>query len=57
MSIKSTILGEKYRIIEQIGQGSFGKVYLAHELTNPSIQVAIKTEPLKQPYSQLLREI
>ena len=35
------IIDEKYRIIEEIGEGGFGKVYKAKDLTNENI-VAIK---------------
>ena len=31
MSIKSTLVGEQFRLIQKIGQGSFGKVYLAQD--------------------------
>lgn len=46
MSIKNTLIGEQFRLIQKIGQGSFGKVYLAHDLHNDNKPVAIKTEPL-----------
>ena len=32
MCEKSTILNSQYRIITRIGQGTFGQVYLAHDL-------------------------
>lgn len=56
-SIKTTLVGEHFRLVQKIGQGSFGKVYLAHDLSKNSNPVAIKTESLNQSFSQLLREI
>lgn len=56
-SIKTTLVGDHFRLIQKIGQGSFGKVYLAHDLSNNNKPVAIKTETLAQTFSQLLREI
>ena len=47
MSVKNTLLGDQYRLIEKIGQGSFGKVYLALDLSNNNAPVAVKTESLK----------
>ena len=57
MSIKSTLVGEQFRLVQKIGQGSFGKVYLAQDQQANNKQVAIKAEPLNQQFSQLLREI
>ena len=57
MSIKNTLVGEQFRLTQKIGQGSFGKVYLAQDLNDDGKPVAIKAEPLSTPYSQLLREI
>ena len=45
-SIKNSIIGEKYRLVQKIGQGSFGKVYSALVLNDETKMVAIKTEPL-----------
>ena len=56
-SIKKTTVGEQFRLIQKIGQGSFGKVYLANDIHNNNKPVAIKAEPLTQQFSQLLREI
>ena len=56
-TIKSLIFGDQYRLIEKIGQGSFGKVYLAIDKFDSSKQVAVKTEKLSQPFSQLVKEI
>ena len=51
MSIKNTLLGDQYRLVQMIGQGSFGKVYLAHDQQANKRQFAIKTESLNQPFS------
>ena len=52
-------MGEQYQLFEKIGQGTFGKVYLAKDLWNHSDNnwVAIKTESIKQQCPQLLKEI
>ena len=50
-------ISERFRLVQKIGQGSFGKVYLAKDLQDNDKQVAIKTEPLSQQFSQLLKEI
>ena len=58
MSIKNTLLGEQFRLVQKIGQGSFGKVYFAYDLQDPNQKpVAIKTESLNQTFSQLIKEI
>ena len=51
------MVGEQFKLEQKIGQGSFGKVYLARDVNNYNKPVAIKTEPLNQQFSQLLREI
>ena len=50
-SIKNTLVGDQFRLIQKIGQGSFGKVYLAYDLHNNNKPVAIKTESLSQTFS------
>ena len=40
------MVGEQFKIEQKIGQGSFGKVYLARDINNYNKPVAIKTEPL-----------
>ena len=57
MSVKNTLVSEKFRLVQKIGQGSFGKVYTAHDLDNNNHMVAIKTESLSQTFSQLLKEV
>ena len=57
MSVKNTLVAEKYLLIQKIGQGSFGKVYSARDLDNQNKMVAIKTESLSQTFSQLLKEV
>lgn len=46
MSIKNALLGEQFQLVQKIGQGSFGKVYLAHDLCKNKKPVAVKTESL-----------
>ena len=50
-SIKSTLIGEHFRLVQKIGQGSFGKVYMAHNLADDHKSVAVKTEQLNQTFS------
>ena len=52
-SIKTTLVGEHFRLVQKIGQGSFGKVYLAYDMSTDKKQrpVAIKTEQLNQSFS------
>lgn len=59
MSIKNAIIGGKYRLVQKIGQGSFGKVYSAYDMEDEQkvLQIAVKTEPLSQTFSHLLKEI
>lgn len=57
MSIKNSLIAEQFQLVGKIGQGSFGKVYLALDTLNNSRPVAIKTESLHQSFSQLLIEI
>ncbi|XP_052519374.1 casein kinase I-like [Budorcas taxicolor] len=49
------IAGGKYKLVKKIGSGSFGKVYLAIDITNGE-QVAVKLEPQKARQPQLLYE-
>ena len=57
MSIKNALIGSQFELKAKIGQGSFGKVYLAHDLKHKKRAVAVKTEPLNSKFSQLLKEI
>ena len=52
-----TILNERYRIIDKLGQGGMGAVYLAHDLTLET-RVAVKSNFNPQPESvaQFLQE-
>ena len=52
-TIKNLTFGDQYRLVEKIGQGSFGKVYLAKDKSDGKKQFAIKTEKLSQQFSQL----
>ena len=36
------VFNQKYNIVKSLGEGHTSKVYLAHQIGNPSIQVAIK---------------
>lgn len=45
-SIRNPIIGKQFRLIQKIGKGSFGQVYLAHDMHNNNKPVAIKTETL-----------
>ncbi|ODN01873.1 Casein kinase I isoform alpha [Orchesella cincta] len=37
-------VGEKYKLVEKIGSGSFGHIYLATNISNANEQVAVKVE-------------
>ncbi|KAM9668545.1 casein kinase I-like [Dama dama] len=49
------IAGGKFKLVRKIGSGSFGKVYLAINITNGE-EVAVKLEPQKARQPQLLYE-
>lgn len=42
------IIDARFEIVKQIGQGAFGKVYLALDLKNQSHAVALKTEEISE---------
>ena len=46
-------------MVQKIGQGSFGKVYSAYDMSDETknLSIAVKTEPLQQAFSHLLKEI
>lgn len=46
MSIKNALIAEQFQLVGKIGQGSFGKVYLAIDTLDNDKPVAIKTESL-----------
>eukprot|EP01135_Chromosphaera_perkinsii_P004735 Nk52_evm7s295 gene=Nk52_evmTU7s295 len=48
-------VGNKFRLVRKIGNGSFGDIYLGTNITNGE-DVAIKLEPLKARHPQLLYE-
>ena len=50
-------INQQFKLVQKIGQGSFGKVYLAYDLFNKNAPVAIKTESINETFSQLLKEI
>lgn len=41
-NVNEQILNSKYKIIKKIGSGSFGKVYMAEDITSNNTKVAIK---------------
>jgi serine/threonine protein kinase len=47
---------EKFRTIRRLGAGSFGELYLAEDINNPSHQVAIKIEKILTRSPQLRHE-
>lgn len=49
------IVGGKYRLIRKLGSGSFGDIYLGHNITNGE-EVAVKLESTKARHPQLLYE-
>jgi len=42
------ILHNRFEFVDQIGKGTFGKVYLARDLLNERQEVAIKVEHLRR---------
>uniref|UniRef100_A0A915D942 non-specific serine/threonine protein kinase n=1 Tax=Ditylenchus dipsaci TaxID=166011 RepID=A0A915D942_9BILA len=52
---KSFVIGEKYRLIKKIGNGSFGDIYMAISLQNNE-KCAVKIESAKARHPQLLYE-
>lgn len=50
-----TLIGDKYRLVQSIGKGSFGEVFLGHDIINKT-KVAIKIEETKNSFSQLTFE-
>ena len=53
-SIKDTFVNQ-YKILDHIGSGSFGDIYLGTNMTTGE-EVAIKLESVKTKHPQLLRE-
>ena len=51
------LVNGQFKIIKQIGEGSFGKVYLAQDTLSGNKQCAIKTESLSCRFPQLLSEM
>ncbi|XP_037684959.1 casein kinase I-like [Choloepus didactylus] len=49
------IFGRKYKLLQKIGSGSFGDIYLAINITNGE-EVAVKLESQKARYPRLLYE-
>ncbi|KAG5193659.1 casein kinase I-like [Ovis aries] len=49
------LVGGRYKLVREIGCGSFGHVYLAIDLTNHE-EVAVKLEPQNVKHPQLLHE-
>ena len=46
----------KFHLIKKIGEGSFGKVYIATDAEDQSAEVAIKAESIQCRFPQLLME-
>ena len=51
------LIGDRYIIVKKIGQGSFGKIYLAVDKKDDDRHVAIKAESLKLRSLMLKNEI
>ena len=49
-SKSNSIIGRKYKLIEKIGQGSFGQVFKGIDLTNNEL-VAVKIDLVKESSS------
>lgn len=49
------IVASKWRLIRKIGSGSFGDIYLGHNITNGE-EVAVKMESIRARHPQLLYE-
>ena len=45
---KGDFIGSKYRVVRCLGEGTYGIVYLAQEVNNPSVEKAIKVLKLYQ---------
>lgn len=55
MLVQGTLLEEKYQIIEMIGKGGMGSVYLAKDI-NTHVEYAIKEQIINRSNEQLLRQ-
>ena len=49
-------IAQRYRLGKQIGSGSFGEVFLCHDIVNHEKAYAVKMEPTSAKYSQLVYE-
>jgi serine/threonine protein kinase len=49
-------VGKKYRLGRKFNGGSFGDLYLGVNVQTGE-EVAIKLEPVRSPYPQLMREV
>ena len=54
---KVMIIAERFRLLKMVGQGSFGKVYTAHDFENNNRLVAVKMESFDINVSHMLKEI
>ncbi|KAK7867277.1 hypothetical protein R5R35_000258 [Gryllus longicercus] len=54
-SVNEFLVGRKYRLLQIIGRGSFGDIYLGINITNGE-EVAMKLENIKSGHPQLLYE-
>jgi len=57
MRYEKFVLNNQFKLLQKIGQGSFGKVYLAQDAHNHGELVAVKTEKINAVFSQLVKEI
>lgn len=57
MQEKLRVIDNRFRLIESIGKGSFGKVYLAQDLHNDKLPVAMKTQTVHKNSTHILKEI
>lgn len=50
------IFGKLYKLDRKLGQGAFGEIYHAINANKPSLEYAVKLEPIKTNHPQLFYE-